>query len=190
MAERDEQVYRMEIAGCQRALPICPLNDQLDIAGFVMFGDVEITERTAAALMACCPDHDIIVTAESKGIPLAYEMARIGCRQYVVARKGIKAYMTDPIHVDVTSITTSHVQRLYLSAEDCKQLKGKRILIVDDVISTGESLYAIEALLRRIGGQVVGKACVLAEGEAKNRKDIIYLEELPLFFKGQDAEKD
>ena len=176
-------VYKMTIAGCQRELPICPISDTLDIAGFVMFGDVEVTEAAAKALMERCPEHDVIVTAESKGIPLAYEMARIGCRNYVVARKGIKAYMEDPIHVEVKSITTDHVQKLYLSKADCENLRGKRIPIVDDVISTGESLAAIEELLHSVGGQVVGRACVLAEGDAKDRADIIYLEPLPLFFK-------
>lgn len=176
-------VYKMTIACCQRELPICPISDTLDIAGFVMFGDVEVTEAAAKALMERCPEHDVIVTAESKGIPLAYEMARIGCRNYVVARKGIKAYMEDPIHVEVKSITTDHVQKLYLSKADCENLRGKRILIVDDVISTGESLAAIEELLHSVGGQVVGRACVLAEGDAKDRADIIYLEPLPLFFK-------
>ena len=155
------EVYQMDIAGCKRELPICPLNEHMDIAGFVMFSDVEITEKTAKALLEKCPEHDIIVTAESKGIPLAYEMARIGCRNYVVARKGVKAYMEDPIHVEVKSITTDHVQKLYLSKADCENLKGKRILIVDDVISTGESLAAIEELLGSIGGNVVGKACLL-----------------------------
>ena len=177
------EVYKINIAGCERELPICALNEHMDIAGFVMFGDVEITEKTAEAMLKLCPPHDIIVTAESKGIPLAYEMARIGCRNYVVARKGVKAYMNDPIYVDVKSITTDHVQRLYLSGADCKNLEGKRILIVDDVISTGESLLAMEELLNSVGGKVVGKACVLAEGDAKDRDDIIYLEELPLFFK-------
>ena len=152
------EVYKMNIAGCDRELPICPIDDHLDIAGFVMFSDVEITEQ-------------------------AYEMARIGCRNYVVARKGVKAYMEDPIHVEVKSITTDHVQKLYLSKADCENLKDKRILIVDDVISTGESLAAMEELLHTIGGKVVGKACVLAEGDAKDRTDIIYLEPLPLFFK-------
>lgn len=176
-------VYKMTIAGCERELPICPISDTMDIAGFVMFGDVQVTEAAAKALMERCPEHDVIVTAESKGIPLAYEMARIGCRNYVVARKGIKAYMEDPIHVEVKSITTDHVQKLYLSKADCENLRDKRILIVDDVISTGESLAAIEELLRSVGGQVVGRACVLAEGDAKDRTDIIYLEPLPLFFK-------
>lgn len=177
------EFYRMKIAGIERALPICPISDSLDIAGFVMFGDVEITEAASMALMKKCPVHDIIITAESKGIPLAYEMARIGCRHYVVARKGVKAYMTNPINVEVKSITTDHVQTLYLSEEDCNELRGKRILIVDDVISTGESLLALENLVQEIGGNVVGKACVLAEGDAKDRDDIIFLEPLPLFFK-------
>ena len=176
-------VYRMTIAGCERELPICQINDKLDIAGFVMFGDVEITEASAKALLEKCPEHDIIITAESKGIPLAYEMARIGCRKYVVARKGIKAYMTNPIKVEVKSITTDHVQTLYLSEEDVEALKGKRILILDDVISTGESLIALEKLIAEIGGNVVGKAAVLAEGDAADRTDIIFLEPLPLFFK-------
>ena len=176
-------VYKMTIAGCERELPICPISDTLDIAGFDMFGDVEITEKSAAALMEKCPEHDIIITAESKGIPLAYEMARIGCRRYVVARKGIKAYMTNPIKVEVKSITTANVQTLYLSEEDVASLKGKRILIVDDVISTGESLTALEKLVGEIGGNVVGKAAVLAEGDAADRTDIIFLEPLPLFFK-------
>lgn len=179
----EQKYYKMTIAGCARELPICPISDTMDIAGFVMFGDVEVTVAAAKALQEKCPAHDIIITAESKGIPLAYEMARIGCGQYIVARKGIKAYMTNPIKVEVKSITTDHVQTLYLSESDCELLKGKRILIVDDVISTGESLAALEKLVDEIGGNVVGKACVLAEGDAADRKDIIYLEPLPLFFK-------
>lgn len=178
-----DKFYKMNIAGCERELPICPISDSLDIAGFVMFGDVEITEACAKALMEKCPEHDIIITAESKGIPLAYEMARIGCRKYIVARKGIKAYMTNPIKVEVKSITTANVQTLYLSEEDCEALKNKRILILDDVISTGESLIALEKLVAEVGGNVVGKAAVLAEGDAADRTDIIFLEPLPLFFK-------
>ena len=174
------EVYKMTIAGCDRELPICPISDKLDIAGFVMFGDVEITEKVAQALMEKCPEHDIIITAESKGIPLAYEMARIGCREYVVARKGIKAYMTNPIKVEVKSITTDHVQTLYLSEEDCTKLKNKRILIVDDVISTGESLKALESLVEKAGGNIVGKMAVLAEGSAAQRKDIQFLAPLPM----------
>ena len=178
-----QKYYTMTIAGCERNLPICPISDTLDIAGFVMFGDNEITEASAKALMEKCPEHDVIITAESKGIPLAYEMARIGCRKYVVARKGIKAYMTNPISVQVKSITTDHVQTLYLSEEDCDTLRNKRILIVDDVISTGESLSAVRELVKTAGGIEAASCAFLAEGDASQRDDIIYLEQLPLFFK-------
>ena len=147
-----------------------PSVTQLEIAGFVMLGDVEITEHTAAELLEKCPAHDVIITAETKGIPLAYEMARQGCGKYVVARKSVKAYMRNPIHVEVKSITTDHVQKLYLAEDDYKDLNGKRILIVDDVISTGESLAAIESLVQQFGGNIVGRACVLAEGDAIGQK--------------------
>lgn len=178
-----EDYYKMTIAGCERRLPICSISDTLDIAGFVMLGDVEITEKAAAALLEKCPEHDVVVTAETKGIPLCYEMARQGCRRYVVARKSVKAYMRNPISVDVKSITTDHVQKLFLSEEDEKLLRGKRVLIVDDVVSTGESLAAMEKLVGMYGGNIVGRACVLAEGDAKDRTDIVYLEPLPLFYK-------
>lgn len=179
----ENKYYHMTIAGCERDLPICPIDEHLDIAGFVMLGDVEITEKTAKALLEKCPEHDVVVTAETKGIPLCYEMARQGCRRYIVARKSVKAYMRNPIHVEVKSITTDHVQKLYLAEDDYKGLKGKRVLIVDDVISTGESLAAMEDLVKQFGGNIVGRACVLAEGDAADRKDIIYLEPLPLFAK-------
>ena len=179
-----EKVYKMTIAGCIRELPVCPVDDKLDIAAFIMFGDVELTERAAAELLKKCPEHDVLITAEAKGIPLCYEMARQGCRQYVVARKGVKLYMRNPIEVEVKSITTAHLQKLYLAENEYRFLQGKRVLIVDDVISTGESLTAIEALVNKAGGNIVGRACVLAEGDSAKRDDIIYLEPLPLFFKG------
>ena len=178
-----QKYHEMTIAGCKRKLPLCEVNEHLDIAAFVMFGDVEITEKSAAELLKKCPPHDCVVTAEAKGIPLGYEMARQGCRKYFVARKGTKLYMTNPLGVEVRSITTDHVQHLYLSEEEIEQIKGRRVLIADDVISTGESLSALEDLVHEIGGNVVGKAAVLAEGDAKDRTDIIYLEPLPLFFK-------
>lgn len=180
-----EKTYHMTIAGCERDLPLCPISDKLDIAGFVMFNDVEVTVAAAKALLEKCPAHDVVLTAETKGIPLAYEMARQGCGSYVVARKGIKAYMEDPVQVEVKSITTANVQKLILSQADREALQGRRILIVDDVISTGESLTALEELLDKIGltDHIVGKACVLAEGDAKDRDDILYLEPLPLFLK-------
>lgn len=175
--------YHINIAGVERDLIKYPVNDKIDIAAFILFGDVEVTEKAAAELLKRCPEHDVVVSAEAKGIPLCYEMARQGCREYVIARKSVKVYMRNCVDVAVNSITTSEVQRLYLGDTDANFLKGKRVLIVDDVISTGESLAALEALMDKIGVDVVGKACVLAEGDAKNRDDIIFLEELPVFEK-------
>ena len=175
--------YRINIAGVERDLVKYPVNDKLDIAAFVLFGDVEVTEKAAEKLLEICPEHDVVVSAEAKGIPLCYEMARQGCREYVTARKSIKVYMRNCVGVNVKSITTANEQKLYLGDTDVEFLKGKRVLIVDDVISTGESLAALEALMNEIDANVVGKACVLAEGDAKNRKDIIFLQELPLFEK-------
>ncbi|WP_405353696.1 phosphoribosyltransferase family protein [Ruminococcus sp.] len=175
--------YKMTIAGHERELELFPVSDKLDIAAFIMFGDVEITEAAATELLKICPEHDVVVTAEAKGIPLCYEMARQGCKNYVVARKGVKVYMRNPIEVSVKSITTENEQKLYLGEGDANFIKDKRVLIVDDVISTGQSLEAIEELVNKAGGNIVGKAAVLAEGDARGRKDIIYLEELPLFFK-------
>ena len=175
--------YHINIAGVERDLIKYPVNDKIDIAAFILFGDVEVTEKAAAELLKRCPEHDVVVSAEAKGIPLCYEMARQGCREYVIARKSVKVYMRNCVDVAVNSITTAEVQRLYLGDTDANFLKGKRVLIVDDVISTGESLAALEALMDKIGVDVVGKAFVLAEGDAKNRDDIIFLEELPVFEK-------
>ena len=173
--------YKMTIAGCERELPLCEVNEHLDIAAFIMFGDVEITEKASAALLKISPDHDIVITAEAKGIPLCYEMARQGCGEYIIARKGVKVYMPDPISVNVQSITTLSQQTLYLGSDDAEKMKDKRVLIVDDVISTGESLRALEALVKKAGGNIVGEVAVLAEGDAADRDDIIYLEKLPVF---------
>ncbi len=174
--------YSMNIAGLKRDLKMCPLNENLTIAGFVMFGDVELTERCAEALLKKAPEFDVLITAESKGIPLVYEMARkAGMNKYILARKGVKAYMSNVLSVEVHSITTAHRQTLHLDGDDVKYMEGKRVLIVDDVISTGESLHALEELVKRAGGEIVGKMAVLAEGDAIGRSDIIYLEPLPLF---------
>ncbi len=176
------ETYRIQIGDCVRQLPICPINENLSIAGFVMLGDVELTEACAKELLKICPEHDIIVTAETKGITLAHEMARIGCGDYIVARKGIKAYMQNPVSVEVKSITTEDVQKLYLAKADYDKLKDKRVLIVDDVISTGESLAAIQRLLSQFSVNIVGSAAVLAKGDAADRDDIIFVQKLPLFF--------
>ena len=177
------KTYTMEIAGLTRELPICEVNEHLDIAAFVMFSDVEMTVKCAEELLKKAPEHDLILTAESKGIPLAYEMAKQEGKNYILARKSAKLYMTNPIRVEVKSITTSKVQSLYIDEIDEKRLNGKRVLIVDDVISTGESLKALEELVKHTNATIVGKMAVLAEGEAADRNDIVYLEKLPLFFK-------
>ena len=176
------QYYHMKVAGVERDLPLCPLSKRLMIAGFVIFGDIELTEACARELNKLAPEHDVLITAESKGIPLICEMARqAGEKRYVLARKEAKLYMKDVLKVSVRSITTGHEQTLVLDGHDAEYLKGKRVVIVDDVISTGESLHAMEELVETAGGNIVGKMAVLAEGDAIPRKDIIYLEKLPLF---------
>ncbi len=175
-------VYPMTVAGLKRELPICKVNDDLYIAGFVIFGDQELTVACARELLARAPEYDYIITAEAKGIPLAHEMARqSGASKYFLARKGPKLYMTGVFESSVKSITTAKEQKLYLDTADAALMKGKRILIVDDVISTGESLLALEALVNKAGGIIAGRMAILAEGDAQNREDLIYLEKLPLF---------
>ena len=177
------KTYSMEIAGVKRELPICAVNEKLDIAGFVIFGDVEITVKSAEALLKKCPEFDYILTPEAKSIPLAYEMSRQSGKKYFVARKKAKVYMRDPVSVHVRSITTDALQTLLLSSDDGEEMRGKKVLIVDDVISTGESLAAVVALAEKFDAQIVGQAAILAEGDAAKRDDIIFLEELPLFIK-------
>ena len=176
------KTYTLHVAGLTRELPICPVSDTLDIAAFIMFSDVELTVKTAEALAAKCPECDFVLTAECKGIPLAYEYARQKGIPYIVARKSVKLYMPGPVGVEVKSITTAAQQTLYLDSETCARMKGKRVLILDDVISTGESLHAMVQLVAAAGATLVGQAVVLAEGDAAKRDDILFLEELPLFF--------
>jgi adenine phosphoribosyltransferase len=174
--------YRMTIAGLERDLPICKVTDTLYIAGFVIFGDQELTVACARELLKKAPEYDYILTAEAKGIPLAHEMARqAGDAKYILARKGPKLYMRDIFEVSVQSITTAKEQKLYLDGADAELMKGKRILLVDDVISTGESLRALEALVEKAGGNICGRMAILAEGDAQDRADLVYLEKLPLF---------
>ena len=174
--------YPMNIAGLDRKLPICKVTDDLYIAGFVIFGDQELTVACAKALLEKAPEYDYIITAEAKGIPLAHEMARqSGAKKYFLARKAPKLYMTGVFEVAVNSITTAKEQRLYLDTADAELMKGKKILLVDDVISTGESLRALEVLVEKAGGIIAGRMSILAEGDAQERPDLIYLEKLPLF---------
>lgn len=174
--------YEMDIDGLKRELPICRVSDDVYIGAFVMFGDVELTVHCAQELLKRAPEYDYIIAPEAKSIPLLYEMARqSGENKYFLARKAPKLYMTGVFEVEVKSITTEAVQKLVLDVADAELMRGKRILIIDDVISTGESLEAVEKLVEKAGGIIAGKMFVLAEGDAKNRDDIVYLAALPLF---------
>ena len=179
-----QKYYRMNIAKLDRDLPLCPISDTLNIGAFVLFGDVELTEHCANELCKLAPEHDVMITAESKGIPLICDMARIlGEKRYILARKSVKLYMKDVRKCVTKSITTEKEQVLYIDGEDAEFMKGKRVLIVDDVISTGGSLESLENLVLQSGGEIVGKMTILAEGDAIGRSDITYLAPLPLFDK-------
>lgn len=178
-----EQYYTLKIAGLERQLKRFSVSDTLDIAAFILFGDVELTEACAKELLKKAPEFDYIVTPEAKSIPLAYEMSRLSGKKYIVARKGVKVYMDNPIEYKETSITTQKEQSLFLGHEDGDLLTGKKVLIVDDVISTGESLKAVQGLVKAFKGNIVASCAPLAEGDAANRDDIVFLERLPLFFK-------
>ena len=174
----------MTIAGCARKLPLCPISDTLNIGAFVIFGDMELTTACARELVARCPEHDVMITAESKGIPLICEMSRmLGNERYILARKAPKLYMRNIFAAEVRSITTDHMQTLYLDGNDAEYMRGKRVVLIDDVISTGESMRALEELVKKAGGNIVGRMTILAEGDATRREDLIYLEKLPLFDK-------
>lgn len=179
-----QMYYKMNIAGLDRALPLCPISDTLQIGAFVIFGDPELTTACAQALLDKAPEYDYLISAEAKGIPLVHEMARLaGNQKYFLARKAPKLYMTGVFEAELRSITTAKDQKLYLDMADAELMKGKKILIVDDVISTGESLRAIEHLVEKAGGIICGKMTILAEGDAQEREDLVYLEKLPLFDK-------
>lgn len=182
-----KEFYTIDVAGVKRDLPLCALTDELYIGAFVIFGDVELTVAAAKALLEKAPEFDIMITAESKGIPLVYEMSRqSGMHNYILARKAPKLYMKNVIKTEVKSITTARVQTLYLDQSDVDKMAGKRVLIVDDVVSTGESLHALEVLVERAGGIIAGKMAILAEGDAIKRDDILYVQKLPLFDKNGD----
>ena len=174
--------YEIDIAGMKRKLPLCRISDDVYIGAFIMFGDVELTIHCAKKLLEIAPDYDYLIAPEAKGIPLLYEMARqAGADKYFLARKGPKLYMSGVFEAEVNSITTARTQKLCIDIRDAEMMKGKRILIIDDVISTGESLKVMESLVEKAGGVVAGKMAVLAEGIAVLRDDISYLAHLPLF---------
>lgn len=174
--------YTLNVAGLQRKLPLCRVTDELYIGAFIVFGDPELTTACAEHMLKKAPEYDYVITAEAKGIPLAHEMARLdGNRKYFVARKKPKLYMTGVFETTVKSITTEGEQKLYLDVADAELMRGKKILIVDDVVTTGESIAAVEKLVDEAGGIVCGRMCVLAEGGAADRDDLIFLEKLPVF---------
>ena len=177
------EYYTLKIAGLERRLEKFPVSDKLDIAAFIKFGDVELTVAGCRELRRRLPEFDVIITPEAKSFPIAYEMARQTGKPYIVARKGMKVYMRNPLEVDVTSITTKQEQHLFLGESETNLLKGSRVLIIDDVISTGESLAAVRRLVEEAGGKEAAACAFLAEGDAADRDDIIYLERLPLFIK-------
>ncbi|SJZ78078.1 phosphoribosyltransferase family protein [Selenihalanaerobacter shriftii] len=175
------QTYTLNICGLKRELPIVPVSDELSIASFVILGDTELVRTVGPKLAQKLPEFDVLISAEAKGIPLIYEVSRFFDMNYIVARKSIKSYMQNPVKVKVNSITTEEEQILCLNGRDAKKVNGKKVAIIDDVISSGASIAAIEKLVNKAGGKVVAKAAILAEGEAVKRDDIIYLKELPLF---------
>ena len=177
------EFYTLKIAGLERQLEMFPVSDKLDIAAFIIFGDVELTVKASEELLKKLPEFDVILTPEAKSIPIAYEMSRQSGKPYIIARKGVKVYMRNPLSVSVNSITTKNEQHLYLGESEVNMIKGKKVLIVDDVISTGESLTAVRNLVEAAGAIEAAACAFLAEGDAADRDDIIFLEKLPLFFK-------
>lgn len=177
-----EKTYQLQVAGITRELPVMQISPSLSIASFVILGDCEIVVKSAPLLVKKLPEVDVLITAEAKGIPLVQEIARLlGHKSYIVARKSVKPYMDEPLIDEVESITTQKKQTLCLDGNDAAQIKGKRVAIIDDVISTGESIGAVERLIERAGGTVTARAAILAEGDAAKRQDILFLEKLPLF---------
>lgn len=177
-----EKSYELDICGIKRDLPIIQINDELAIASFVILGDTELISKVAPVIAKKLPQVDILITAEAKGIPLVYEISKqLNMKEYIIARKSIKPYMNNPIKDEVVSITTQKKQALCIDGADVEKIKGKKVAIIDDVISTGESLCAIERLVEKAGGIITAKAAILAEGDASKRDDIIFIEELPLF---------
>ena len=177
------KVHTIDIKGFKAELPIFPLPSGISIAFFNLHGDSELTEHCAKELAKELTDCEVLITAESKGLQLTHCVAReLGQRYYAVARKTKKLYMQDGIEITIqSSITTGKEQKLYLSKHDVDLIKGKKVGIVDDVVSTGASLTGLEGLVNKAGGIIHKKAFVLAEADAAERKDVIYLATIPIF---------
>lgn len=184
-----KNTYELTVCGVERTLPLIPIDENSAYASFVVIGDTELVERAAKELAGQIPPVDVVMTAEAKGIALAYEISRLlHMKEFIVARKSVKSYMRNPISASVHSITTQGEQHIYLDETDIQKVAGKRVCIVDDVISTGESLRAVEELAKKAGGDVVCRAAILAEGKAAERTDILFLGKLPLFEKMEDGD--
>ena len=182
------KTYTLHLAGLERQLPLVDISENMAYASFVCISDTELVKAAAPLLAEKIKDCDIVLTAEAKGIALAYEVSKcLGHPCFAVARKSVKSYMKDPISVDVRSITTFDDQKLYLDSADAEKIKDRRVCLLDDVVSTGGSLKALKELCEKAGGIVSCSAALLAEGKAAKRKDLIYLEELPLFHKDEEG---
>jgi len=187
-----EEFYELKVAGLTRKLPKVKINDKLAIASFVMLGDTELVEKCGDALFYQLDllkrDIDIIVVPEAKGIALAHCVSNHMSVDYVVARKGVKGYMTDPMVEKVQSITTIGAQTLVLDKCDVEKLDGKNVCIVDDVVSTGGSIVGLQKILEKINCKVVCKAAVLLEEAGYDKDDLVYLAKLPIFRLGNQDE--
>lgn len=182
------EYYNLKVCGLERKLPFVKLDENTAYASFVVISDTELIERAGEDLAEQANGAEIILTIEAKGIALAYEISRkLKMKDFVVVRKSVKPYVKSYLQDAVHSITTEGEQEIFLDESDAAKLKGKRVAIVDDVISKGESLAAAERLVERAGGEVCSRLAILAEGKAADRDDITFLEKLPLFRKGQDS---
>lgn len=175
--------YSITIGDTHRELPIMAISQDTAIASFVLLGDDELSNSAAKQLLPKLPkDFDYIVTMESKGIPLAHDLSLLTNHpRSIVIRKSVKDYMKDPLTTPVKSITTGKPQELVLNGEDARLIKGKKIILVDDVVSTGGSMKAASNLLQQVNANIIARVAILAEGDAAKRKDLIYLQPLPLF---------
>ncbi|MFW6269467.1 MAG: phosphoribosyltransferase family protein [Bacillota bacterium] len=182
---KGQEYYDLEISGFHRKLPVVHLKDNIWIASFVMLGDVNLVNFCAGALATKLAkiDFDYIVGPEAKVIPLLQSMATfLGNSHYVVCRKQVKGYMKDPVELEVESITTPGKQKLVLGGSDVERIKGKKVVLIDDVVSTGGTFDSMDSLMEKVGAEVIGRAAVLKEGDSYE-KDLIYLEDLPIFIK-------
>ena len=177
------ETYPVEIAGIQRQLHLFRVAPGLRIAVLNILGDTELVQAAAKALALKLEtfDYDVIVTAEAKSIPLAYALSVETKKPYIVLRKTYKPYMGEAIQAETLSITTGQPQSLFLDQKDHALITGKKILAVDDVISTGSTLKGIRAIMDKAGAIVAGEAAIMTEGDLAEWANVISLGHLPLF---------